>query len=504
MNRTRSEWQALADGLTPRTQAFIDGSFRDARSGRTEPTTSPATGRVIAQVAECDAVDVDDAVASARRSFDKGAWSRTRPGVRKATLLRLSELIRDARDELAITDSLDMGKLVTDAWAVDAPGSAAILQYYAETVDKVSGEIPPTAPGNVALVQRVPLGVVGAVVPWNYPLEMAIWKVAPALAAGNSVVLKPAEQSPLSALRLAELAAEAGLPDGVLNVVPGRGETVGAAIGRHVDVDVVTFTGSTEVGKYFLRYAGESNLKQVWLECGGKSPNLVFADVDDLEQAAEYAARSIFFNQGEVCSANSRLLVQREIADEFTEAMALRAKAIRLGHPFDPDAAMGPLVDRTHAGRVEEFLIEGARVGNVVAGGHRVSIEGSDCYVEPTVLTGLPDDSSPVREEIFGPVLAVIPFDTEADAVRIANNSPYGLAASVWTSNLSRAHRVADRLHVGTVSVNTVDALGPTTPFGGFKQSGFGRDLSLHALDKFTGLKTTWIRYGPDREEEHS
>ena len=495
MDRVRADWQALADALTPRTQAFVDGAFRDARSGRTEPTIAPATGQVIADVAECDALDVDDAVAAARRSFDSGAWSKAGPDVRKATLLRLSQLILDARDELAVTDSLDMGKLVTDAWSIDAPGSAMILQFYAETVDKVNGEIPPTAPGNVALVQRVPLGVVGAVVPWNYPLEMAIWKVAPALAAGNSVVLKPAEQSPLSALRLAELAAEAGLPDGVLNVVPGRGETVGAAIGRHPDVDVVTFTGSTEVGKHFLRYAGESNLKQVWLECGGKSPNLVFADIDDLEEAAEYAARAIFFNQGEVCSANSRLLVQREIADEFTAAVVRHAQAVRLGHPFDPDATMGPLVDRTHASRVEQFLLEGARVGTVVAGGSRVSIEGSDCYVEPTVITDLPLDSSPAAEEIFGPVLAVVPFDTEDDAVRIANDSPYGLAASLWTGNLSRAHRVADRLHVGTVSVNTVDALGPTTPFGGFKQSGFGRDLSLHALDKYTGLKTTWIRY---------
>jgi len=495
VDRVRADWQALADALTPRTQAFVDGAFRDARSGRTEPTIAPATGQVIANVAECDVADVDDAVAAARRSFDSGAWSKAGPDVRKATLLRLSQLILDARDELAVTDSLDMGKLVTDAWSIDAPGSAMILQFYAETVDKVNGEIPPTAPGNVALVQRVPLGVVGAVVPWNYPLEMAIWKVAPALAAGNSVVLKPAEQSPLSALRLAELAAEAGLPDGVLNVVPGRGETVGAAIGRHPDVDVVTFTGSTEVGKSFLRYAGESNLKQVWLECGGKSPNLVFADIDDLEEAAEYAARAIFFNQGEVCSANSRLLVQREIADEFTAAVVRHAQAVRLGHPFDPDATMGPLVDRTHASRVEQFLLEGARVGTIVAGGSRVSIEGSDCYVEPTVITDLPLDSSPAAEEIFGPVLAVVPFDTEDDAVRIANDSPYGLAASLWTGNLSRAHRVADRLHVGTVSVNTVDALGPTTPFGGFKASGFGRDLSLHALDKYTGLKTTWIRY---------
>lgn len=495
MNRDRSDWQSIADSIQPRTQAFIGGSFRDARSGRTSPTVDPATGRTIADVAECDAGDVDDAVKAAREAFESGVWSRAGSDVRRDALYRLSDLIMANHDELAVTDSLDMGKLVTEAHAIDVPGSAAILRFYAEAIDKVAGEVPVTPPGNVAIVQRVPLGVVGAVIPWNYPLEMAIWKLGPALAAGNTVVLKPAEQSPLSALRLAELAAEAGLPDGVLNVVPGQGETVGQAVGRHPDIDVLAFTGSTEVGKMFMEYSGASNLKQVWLECGGKSANLVFADVDDLAEAAEFAARAIFFNQGEVCSANSRLLVQREIADEFTAAVVEQARAITVGHPFDPTSSMGPLVDVRHADRVERYLTEGSSLGTVAVGGRRLTIDGSDCYVEPTVITGLPLDSAPVAEEIFGPVLAVIPFDSEDEAVRIAHDTPYGLAASVWTGSVSRAHRVAERLHVGTVSVNTVDALGMTTPFGGFKASGFGRDLSLHAIDKFTGLKTTWIRY---------
>ena len=495
MSRTRADWQAIADSLSYRTQAFIDGRFVDAVEGQTTTSIAPATGQVLATLAECTAADVDVAVKAARRAFESGVWSRASADTRKATLSKLSALIMDNLDELAVTDSLDMGKLVTDAYAIDVPGSAMILQFYAEAIDKLAGEIPVTPPGNVALVQRVPLGVVGAVIPWNYPLEMAIWKLAPALAAGNSVVLKPAEQSPLSALRLAELASEAGLPDGVLNVVPGRGETVGRAIGEHPDVDVLTFTGSTEVGKMFMSYSGASNLKQVWLECGGKSANLVFADIDDLNEAAEFAARAIFFNQGEVCSANSRLLVQRGIADEFVAAVVAQAKNINVGHPFDPAANMGPLVDRRHTDRVEEYLKQGVALGSVAAGGRRLTIEGSDCYIEPTVITNLAADSAPAKEEIFGPVLAVIPFDTEDEAIAIAHNSEYALAASLWTGNLSRAHRVAERLHVGTVSVNTVDALGVTTPFGGFKGSGFGRDLSLHAFDKFTGLKTTWIRY---------
>jgi gamma-glutamyl-gamma-aminobutyraldehyde dehydrogenase len=324
---------------------------------------------------------------------------------------------------------------------------------------------------------------------------MAIWKLGPALAAGNSVVLKPAEQSPLSSLRLAELAIEAGLPAGALNVVTGQGEVTGAAIGRHPDIDVLTFTGSTEVGKYFLKYSGESNMKQVWLECGGKSPNLVFADTEDLQEAAEFAARAIFFNQGEVCSANSRLLVERSILDEFTKLVIAQAKKIKLGNPLDPETTMGPLVDMNQTNHVESFITGGAKVATVSHGGNRLTIDGSSCYIEPTVFTAVDTSAQIATEEIFGPVLSVIPFDTEAEAIKIANDSIYGLAASVWTSNLSRAHRVSDALHAGTVSVNTVDALGLNIPFGGFKQSGFGRDLSLHALEKFTGLKTTWIRY---------
>ncbi|MEO1025639.1 MAG: aldehyde dehydrogenase [Pseudomonadota bacterium] len=495
MELSHKDWLAKAHAITFPAHAIIDGKPVQALSGKTFDSINPATGQVLAALPSCDAEDVDAAVKSARAAFEDGRWSSKPPADRKAVLLRLADLIRDNTQELAVLESLDMGKLVNDAATIDVPGAAAIFQWYAEAIDKIYDEVAPTGEGDLALVQREALGVIGAVVPWNFPLDMATWKCAPALAMGNSVILKPAEQSPLTALRLAELALEAGLPEGVLNVVTGFGETAGKALGLHMDVDCVAFTGSTEVGKYFLECAGQSNMKQVWLECGGKSPNLIFADCEDLDVAAGNAASGIFFNQGEVCTANSRLLVETSIADEFIARLIERAPGFMPGDPLDPASAMGAMVDEKQTERVMSFIEHGKKTAKLAHGGNRVTVEGKGCFIEPTIFTDMSADNRLFVEEIFGPVLSVVTFETEEEAIKLANDTIYGLAASVWTSNLSRAHRVSSKIKAGTVSVNCVDAVSPMTPFGGFKQSGIGRDLSLHAFDKFSGLKTTWIKY---------
>lgn len=496
MTATHVDWQRQAAALTVDGRAVVDGARISSQAGRTITTVNPATGALLGTLECIEAGQVDAVVQLARTAFTDGRWSAQSTEDRKAVMLRLAELLEEHREELALLDSLEMGKPIREAASVDVPGTAATFRFYAEALDKLVDEIPATPPGSTALVTREPLGVVAAITPWNYPLEIASWKVAPALAVGNSVIHKPATQSSLSMLRLAELALEAGLPAGVLNVIPGSGSDTGSALGAHSDVDVVAFTGSTTAGKQIMCDAGRSNMKRLSLEAGGKSANVVFADTENLPQAAEMAAAGAFYNQGEVCSANCRLLVERSIHDEFLALLTEASTRYYPGDPLDPASGTGSLVSQEHADQVWKAVDEATAAGKLLHGGNRITVNGMNTFIEPTIVGQLPPDHYVLHEEIFGPLLTVETFDTEDQALALANNTAYGLAASVWTGSVARAHRVAQHLHVGTVSVNTVDALGATTPFGGVKQSGFGRDLSLHALDNYTALKTTWIQFG--------
>ena len=470
----------------------------DAASGKAFDCISPIDGRVLAQVAECGAEDVDRAVRAARRAFDKGDWSAAKPAWRKKVLVRFAELIRENADELALLETLDMGKPISDALNVDVAASARCMAWTGEAIDKVYGEVASTGPDELGLVTREPLGVVGAIVPWNFPMLMATWKIALALAMGNSVVLKPSEKSPLSALRLAELAIEAGIPEGVFNVLRGFGKDAGEPLALHMDVDGLVFTGSTAIGKHLLVCAGQSNMKRAYMECGGKSPNLVFADAPDLEQAAKAAAMGIFYNQGEVCTAASRLLVQRSVKDEFVAMVAKFGSEMQPRHPLDPGAPMGAMVDEAQTRRVLDYIAKGRDEGaRLVIGGERLQTVDGGCYIAPTIFDDVAHAHTISREEIFGPVLSVIGFDDEAEARAIANDSEYGLAAGVFTSDISRAHRVARKLRAGSVWVNYWDGGDMTAPFGGYKQSGNGRDKSLHAFEKYTEVKATWINLAP-------
>ncbi len=490
------DWHDEATKLDLRDKAFISGAFVDAVGEETFECVSPIDGRILASVAACTSEDVDRAVKAARTAFERGLWADRSPKARKRILIRFSELIAQHADELALLETLDMGKPISNA-RDDLSAVVECVRWYGEAIDKIYGEIAPTPKQALAMITREPLGVVGAVVPWNFPLLMAAWKFAPALAAGNSVIMKPAEQSPLSLLRVAELGAEAGIPAGVFNVVPGFGEAAGQALGRHMDVDAIAFTGSTEVGKLFLTYAGESNMKAVSLECGGKSPNLVFAEAPDLEAAASAAASGVFYNSGQICDATSRLLVEEKIHDVLLEKIAGMASTFLPSDPLDPNTKMGSMVDRTQMVRVLDYIEKGKSEGaKLSVGGNQARQNTGGFYVNPTIFDDVTNEMTIAREEIFGPVLAIIPFRDMEEALRIANDSVYGLKATLWTDDIKKAHSIARSLRAGTVIINSRGGGGIEVPFGGYKQSGFGRDKSLHALEKYTQLKTTFVNLG--------
>ena len=476
-----------------KTQAFINGNYVDSTTGKTFESISPVDGKLITNISECDIEDINSAVKAAREVFEKGSWSRMAPSKRKKILFNFADLMKKNILELGILETLNMGKPISNATG-DIAACINCTRWYAEAIDKIYDDVAPTSNNLLATITREPLGVVGAVTPWNYPLLMACWKFAPALATGNSFILKPAEQSPLSALRVAELAIEAGMPEGVFNVVPGYGPTAGKALGMHMDVDKLGFTGSTEVGRYFLSYSGQSNMKRVSLECGGKSPNIIFADAPDLDHAAKMAANGMFGNSGQVCDAPSRLLVQKSIKDEFLEKVVNYSKPWMPNDPFNPETLMGTIVDKAQTEKILNYIDTGKSEGaSVITGGDQVKQDTGGYYISPTVFKDVKNEMTVAKEEIFGPVLCAIDFENEDEALQIANDTNYGLNAMIWSNDLNKVHKLVKKIKSGKVLVNSLSDGDMSLPHGGFKQSGFGRDKSLEALGQYTQSKLTLI-----------
>ena len=474
---------------------LIDGESCGASDGATMDVISPLDGGVLTTMPRGTRDDAKAAVSVARRAFDDGRWSGLAPAERKKILLKWADLIEKNAVDLAVLGVRDNGTEISMALKAEPMSAAGTIRYFAEAIDKLYGEIAPTAPGNLGLIHREAVGVVGAIVPWNFPLMIGAWKLGPALAAGCTVVLKPAETASLTLLRIAELALEAGLPAGVLNVVTGEGAVVGAAIAESMDVDVLVFTGSGAIGRHLLEASARSNLKRVYLELGGKSPNVVFADAPNLDEAAKVSAHGIFRNSGQVCVAGSRLLIERSIHDAFVEKLKDHAEAMKVGDPLDPTTSAGAINSQRQLEQNLHFVDEARAAGRrIVTGGERILQETGGFYMAPTIVAGVQPEDALAQHEVFGPVLAVIPFDSEEEAVRIANDTDFGLAAAVWTADLSRAHRMVKAIKAGVVHVNTYGGADVTVPLGGVKQSGNGHDKSLHAFDKFFDIKTAWIK----------
>lgn len=492
---TKEQYKKIANSLQYCTKAFIDGKHVDSNSGESFITINPATGRKLAGITCCDGQDVNRAVAAARKAFEDRRWAGLPPAERKKILFKLSELIEKNQHELAVMETLDSGRPIRDTGQFDIPDIINTIKWHAEAADKMEGQVTCSGDHSVSMIVREPIGVVAAIIPWNFPMLMAAWKFAPILATGNSVIIKPAKLTTLTMLKLSELAAEAGLPNGVLNVIPGTGDVVGQALALHPDVDLITFTGSTDVGKKILEYSGQSNLKRVLLEMGGKSPSIVMPDIKNIDAAAEQIAFAAFWNMGENCSANSRLIVHQDIKKQLIECLIEKTKEWITGDPLDPQNSLGAMVEKPHMEKVLGYIEKGKSEGaRLIYGGEQILPESGGSFVSPTIFDQVTPDMTIAREEIFGPVLAVLTCRNEEEAISLANDTPYGLHASIYTDNLDTAHRMARDVRAGTISLNCYSEGDISTPFGGFKQSGFfGRDKSMLANNQYTEVKTIWI-----------